>query len=261
MFQAASILCECVDIVRRSGEIIRAHWSGPRHVRHKGSIDLVTETDLAVEAFLKEKLAALVPGASFMAEESSAAEGDPGALCWIIDPVDGTTNFVHRIPQVGTSVALWREGQAALGVVNVPMLDECFWAARGQGAFCNNQPIAVSGADTLTTALVGTGFPYDVADRLPEVLERLAAVLPVSQGLRRMGAASVDLAYVACGRLDVFYEAGLKPWDMAAGWLLVEEAGGKVSNLRNERLRFGEALLASNGRLHEAMTALLAKTA
>ncbi len=185
-----------------------------------------------------------------MAVESSAAEGDPGALCWIIDPVDGTTNFVHRIPQVGTSVALWREGQAALGVVNVPMLDECFWAARGQG-----------GADTLTNALVGTGFPYDVADRLPEVLERLAAVLPVSQGLRRMGAASVDLAYVACGRLDVFYEAGLKPWDMAAGWLLVEEAGGKVSNLRNERLRFGEALLASNGRLHEAMTALLAKTA
>ncbi|WP_302579964.1 inositol monophosphatase family protein, partial [uncultured Desulfovibrio sp.] len=98
-------------------------------------------------------------------------------------------------------------------------------------------------------------------DRLPEVLERLAAVLPVSQGLRRMGAASVDLAYVACGRLDVFYEAGLKPWDMAAGWLLVEEAGGRVSNLRNESLRFGEALLASNGRLHEAMTALLAKTA
>ena len=154
MFQAASILCECVDIVRRSGEIIRAHWSGPRRVRHKGSIDLVTETDLAVEAFLKEKLAALLPGAAFMAEESSAADRDPGALCWIIDPVDGTTNFVHRIPQVGTSVALWQEGQVTLGIVNVPMLDECFWAARGQGAFCNNRSIAVSGADTLTEALV-----------------------------------------------------------------------------------------------------------
>ena len=141
------------------------------------------------------------------------------------------------------------------------MLDECFWAARGQGAFCNNRSIAVSGADTLTEALVGTGFPYDVAERLPEVLERLAAVLPVSQGLRRIGAASVDLAYLACGRLDAFYEAGLKPWDLAAGWLLVEEAGGRVSNLRNESLRFGEALLASNGRLHKAMTALLAETA
>ncbi|MGE9985884.1 inositol monophosphatase family protein [Desulfovibrio sp. SGI.169] len=261
MFQAASILRECVNIVRRSGEIIRARWAGPRHVRHKGGIDLVTETDLEVEAFLKKNLAGLLPEASFMAEESCVADQEPGALCWIIDPVDGTTNFVHRIPQVGTSVALWREGRVVLGVVNTPMLEECFWAARGQGAFCNNQPIAVSRADTLAGALVGTGFPYDVAERLPEVLERLAAVLPVSQGVRRIGAASVDLAYLACGRLDAFYEAGLKPWDLAAGWLLVEEAGGKVSNLRNEPLRFGEALLASNGRLHDAMTALLAKTA
>lgn len=261
MFQAAPILCECVDIVRRSGAIIRAHWPRPRRVRHKGSIDLVTETDLAVEAFLKEKLAVLLPEASFMAEESSASDQQPGPLCWIIDPVDGTTNFVHRIPLVGTSVALWQEGRVVLGVVNVPMLDECFWAVRGQGAFCNDRPVAVSEAATLTDALVGTGFPYDVAARLPEVLERLAAVLPVTQGLRRIGAASVDLAYLACGRLDAFYEAGLKPWDLAAGWLLVEEAGGRVSNLRNEPLCFGEALLASNGRLHAAMAALLMKTA
>lgn len=214
MFQAASILRECVDIVRRSGAIIREHWSRPRRVRHKGSIDLVTETDLAVEGFLKEKLAVLQPEASFMAEESSVADQQPGSLCWIIDPVDGTTNFVHRIPQVGTSVALWQEDRVVLGVVNVPMLDECFRAVRGQGAFCNDRPITVSEAATLADALVGTGFPYDVAARLPEVLERLAAVLPVTQGLRRIGAASVDLAYLACGRLDAFYEAGLKPWDM-----------------------------------------------
>ena len=214
MFQAASILRECVDIVRRSGAIIRDHWSRPRCVRHKGSIDLVTETDLAVEAFLKEKLAVLLPEASFMAEESSAADQQPGPLCWIIDPVDGTTNFVHRIPQVGTSVALWQEDRVVLGVVNVPMLDECFRAVRGQGAFCNDRPITVSEAATLADALVGTGFPYDVAARLPEVLERLAAVLPVTQGLRRIGAASVDLAYLASGRLDAFDEAGLKPWDM-----------------------------------------------
>ena len=159
MFQAAPILCECVDIVRRSGAIIRAHWSRPRRVRHKGSIDLVTETDLAVEAFLKEKLAVLLPEASFMAEESSASDQQPGPLCWIIDPVDGTTNFVHRIPQVGTSVALWQEGRVVLGVVNVPMLDECFWAVRGQGAFCNDRPVAVSEAATLTDALVARVFP------------------------------------------------------------------------------------------------------
>lgn len=257
---ASSLLHECVAIVRRSGEIIRSHWPQPSHVRHKGSIDLVTETDLAVEAFLKENLARLLPGATFLAEESSKPDQEPGECCWIIDPVDGTTNFVHRIPQVGTSVALWRDGRVMLGVVNVPMLGECFWAARGEGAFCNGKAVGVSVADKLNDALVGTGFPYDVAARLPEIMARLAVVLPATQGLRRIGAASVDLAYVACGRLDAFYEAGLKPWDLAAGWLLVEEAGGRVTNLRKGPLRFGEALLASNGRLHDALAALLAKT-
>ncbi|WP_165065695.1 inositol monophosphatase family protein [Desulfovibrio sp. ZJ200] len=258
MSPASSLLQECVAIVRQSGEIIRSHWSQASQVRHKGSIDLVTETDLAVEVFLKENLARLLPGATFLAEESSRADQEPGELCWIIDPVDGTTNFVHRIPQVGTSVALWQGGRVMLGVVNVPMLDECFWAARGQGAFCNGKAAGVSRAAQLNDALVGTGFPYDVADHLPEIMARLAVVLPAAQGLRRIGAASIDLAYVACGRLDAFYEAGLKPWDLAAGWLLVEEAGGRVSNLRKDALRFGDALLASNGRLHDALADLFA---
>lgn len=260
MFQAASVLRECVAIVRQSGGIIREHWGRPSHVRHKGGIDLVTETDLAVEAFLKEALAALLPDANFLAEESSEQGQEPQGLCWIIDPVDGTTNFVHRIPLVGTSVALWHNGRVELGVVNVPMLDECFYAGRGLGAFCNDAPISVSRVEKVGDALAGTGFPYDVAARLPEIMQRLSLVLPGTQGLRRMGAASLDLAYVACGRLDVFYEAGLKPWDFAAGWVLVEEAGGRVSNLRGEALRFGEALLASNGRLHTAMAALLGPT-
>lgn len=260
MPQFAEILAECADIVRQSGGIVREHWSRPREVRHKGRIDLVTQTDTAVEAFLKERLARLLPGAGFLAEESSRADAQPDGLCWIIDPVDGTTNFVHRIPQVGTSVALWNGDHVELGVVNVPMLNECFTALRGGGACCNGRPVAVSGAEELCDALVGTGFPYDFAGRLPVILDRLAAVLPQSQGLRRIGAASVDLAYVACGRLDVFYEAGLKPWDLAAGWLLVEEAGGLVSNLRGEPLRFGDALLATNGRLHQAMTDLLGPT-
>lgn len=260
MPEATSLLQECVAIVRQSGEIIRAHWSRPSQVRHKGSIDLVTETDLAVEAFLQENLARLLPGVTFLAEESSRADQKPGECCWIVDPVDGTTNFVHRIPQVGTSVALWQNGRVMLGVVNVPMQDECFWAARGAGAFCNGKAVGVSRIDKLNDALVGTGFPYDVAERLPEIMGRLAVVLPLVQGMRRIGAASVDLAYVACGRLDAFYEADLKPWDLAAGWLLVEEAGGRVSNLHNRPLRFGDALLASNGRLHEVLAALLART-
>lgn len=260
MSASQDILRGCLDIVRQSGEIVREHWAKPSNVKHKGRIDLVTQTDLAVEAFLKEHLAGLVPGAGFLAEESSAAEQQPEGLCWIIDPVDGTTNFVHRIPQVGTSVALWNNDHVELGVVNVPMMGECFSAVRGGGAFCNGAPMAVSRAETLDDALVGTGFPYDFTGRLEKILERLALVLPKSQGLRRIGAASVDLAYVACGRLDIFFEAGLKPWDFAAGLLLVEEAGGRVTNLHGAPLRFGEALLATNGLLHGQAVELLGPT-
>ena len=230
-------------------------------MRHKGRIDLVTQTDLAVEAFLKEKLANLVPGATFMAEESSESEKEPDGLCWIIDPVDGTTNFVHRIPQVATSVALWNKDHVELGVVNIPMMNECFSAQRGQGAYLNGAPISVSKAETLGDALVATGFPYDFGGRLDRILERLSLVLPKSQGLRRIGAAAVDMAYVACGRLDMFYEEGLKPWDFAAGLLLVEEAGGKVTNLRGEALHFGEVLMASNGLVHLEAVDLLGPTA
>lgn len=254
----ADLLDRCAALVRRSGDIIREHWAQPRQVRHKGRVDLVTRTDEAVEDFLRRELASLLPDAAFLAEESSSPDQTPEGLCWIIDPVDGTTNFVHRIPQVGTSVALWRDGAPALGVVNVPMLGECYTAIAGGGAFCNGRPLAVSPATALTDALVGTGFPYDFTGRLPRILRRLEQVLPATQGLRRLGAASVDLAYVACGRLDAFYEAGLKPWDFAAGWLLVEEAGGKVSNLDGGPLRFGQALLATNGALHAPMLRLLA---
>lgn len=260
MFHPASLLHECVDIVRRSGDIVREHWERPPDVRHKGRIDLVTRTDLAVEAFLKEKLGALLPEAAFLAEESSQEADEPQGLCWIIDPVDGTTNFVHHIPLVGTSVALWAGGRVELGVVNVPLMGECYSAARGMGAHCNGLPLAVSTAAALENALVGTGFPYDFTGKLARILERLQRVLPRAQGVRRMGAASVDLAYVACGRLDIFYEEGLKPWDFAAGVLLVEEAGGTVSNLDGNPVRFGETLLATNGQLHAEALALLTPT-
>lgn len=255
----ARLMQDVVDVVRESGAIIRRQWEKTHAVRHKGSIDLVTETDVAVEAFLKERLGALLPEADFLAEESCAAGAGPSPLCWIIDPVDGTTNFVHRIPQVGTSVALWEDGQVRLGVVNVPMMDECYWAGLGLGAFCNGAPIHVSAAATLEDAVVATGFPYAIAERLDEVLARLALVLPRAQGVRRLGAASVDLAYVASGRQDAFYEMLLKPWDVAAGWLLVEEAGGRVSSLDGGPYAFGNEILASNGHLHGGLERLFAR--
>lgn len=246
-----------VDIVRRSGRIIREHWQRPSHTRHKGRIDLVTETDLAVEAFLVQELRQLLPQASFLAEESAAPDQSTGELCWIIDPVDGTTNFVHRLPHVGTSVALWREGASVLGVVNVPMLEECYWAVAGGGAFCNGHPLRVSEARTLDDTLVATGIPYTIREHLPEILDRLRAVLPVTQNLRRLGAASVDLAYIAAGHLDAYYEMGLKPWDVAAGILLVQEAGGRVTRSDGGPFVFGDEILATNGHVHAAMVDLL----
>ena len=246
------------EVVLASGTIVREAWGRPSHVRHKGSIDLVTETDVAVEACLKRTLAPLAPAAAFMAEESAEDLREPDGDCWIIDPLDGTTNFVHRIPQVATSVALWRGGRVEMGVITLPMLNECFCARRGCGAYLNGEPLHVSSADCLTDALVATGFPYDVPDNLHTVLGWLAQVVPAAQGVRRIGAAAVDLAYVACGRMDAFYELGLKPWDFAAGWLLVEEAGGRVTDVTGAPLRFGRPLLASNGRVHAAMLNALA---
>lgn len=249
------LLRQTIETVAASGEIIRHNWRKASEVRHKGRIDLVTDTDLAVEKFLQPRLEAIAPNACFMSEESAPEASGP--LRWIVDPVDGTTNFVHRIPQVATSVALWRDDQPLLGVVSVPMLNEIYHAGAGLGAFLNDQPIHVSTVGELADCLLATGFPYELPDRMPLIMARLGAVLPRVQGLRRIGAAAIDLAYVACGRLDAYYEDWLKPWDMAAGALLVREAGGCVSGLDGDQLAFDEPLLASNGLLHEKLARLL----
>jgi len=250
------LLDAALAAARAAGEIIREHWQQPRAVQHKGRIDLITKTDAAVEAHLRECLDALLPDVGFMGEESAHSlipEGD----CWIVDPLDGTTNFVHGIPFAAVSIALWQEGTTRLGIVNIPMLDECFYAERGQGAYCNGRSLQVSNIVRCEQSLVATGFPYDVDAQKDRILRWLGAVLPQCQGVRRCGAASADLAYVAAGRYEAFYETGLKPWDMAAGWLLVEEAGGRVTNILGEPLRFGDAILASNGHVHQEMVDLL----
>lgn len=243
--------------VLEAGEIIKKASLKPKNVRHKGRIDLVTDTDLAVEDFLKKRLIDLYPEASFLAEEGSP-EASLGAAAWILDPVDGTTNFAHGLPFVATSLALWQQGRVCLGIVNLPMLGECFWALRGRGAFLNGRPLRVSEESEPENALLATGFPYDIRERMPVVLRRLENALRVCRGVRRCGAAAMDLAYLAAGRFDVFYEEGLQPWDLAAGSLLISEAGGKLTSLEGgEFSLFGGTVLAANAALHARILELI----
>jgi myo-inositol-1(or 4)-monophosphatase len=242
--------------VRQAGRVVREQWNDPREIAFKGRIDLVTQTDLAVERLLGQRLPALLPGSTLLGEESHTSLV-PGELTWIVDPVDGTTNYAHRIPMVAVSVALWRQGRVELGAVHLPMLGELFWAVRGQGAFLNGERIAVSREGTMQSALIATGFPYSFHTEIDAVCERLRRVLLASRGVRRMGSAAVDLAYTACGRFDGYYETGLKPWDTAAGWLLVEEAGGRVSSLDGGYELGSHMIVATNGAVHDGLLGLL----
>lgn len=247
--------------VRAAGSIVQKHWNRPRQVTHKGRIDLVTETDLAVEADLRESLGRLSADIGYYAEESAGAMSLPD-LSWVVDPVDGTTNFVHGLPFVAISVGLWSTDGMLCGIVYNPILEEFFWAQKGRGTYLNDSPVSVSTTPDLEQSLVATGFPYAILEHKEAVLGWLDKVLARTQGVRRCGAAALDLAYVACGRYDAFYETSLHPWDMAGGWLLVEEAGGSVSAFGADQARpfdlFSPAVLASNRLLHAQMSALLA---
>lgn len=242
----------------KATDVIRADWNQERDIVNKGRIDLVTATDLRCEALLREELWRLLPEASFYGEESADGSG-PGELAWVVDPLDGTTNFTHRIPFVAVSVALWREGRSELAVVEAPMLGETYHARRGEGAFCNGRPMRVSRRDALVECIVATGFPYAIERYAERILAHMRRMLLATQGVRRPGAAAIDLAYLAAGRYDGFYEYALKPWDTAAGWLLVEEAGGRVSAFdANAPYELGaDGILASNGLVHEALSRLL----
>jgi len=252
------LLPEVRAAVVESGALIREAWDKPRKVRYKGRIDLVTETDVAVEQDVKARLAKILPEATFLAEES-AADAPLNDLTWVIDPIDGTTNFTHQVPFVCTSVGLWHKGRIVLGIINAPIMGECFYAASGFGAWCNEKQIFVTRNDKLENSLVATGFPYTIAEDADEITDRLRRVLKASQGVRRLGAAALDLAYLAAGRFDVFYEKGLKPWDVAAGWLLVNEAGGWVTeyDAASDFSLYSPSLLASNTLLHAQMAKLM----
>lgn len=241
-----------LSVMDESDALFMRHWDRPRTVRHKGQRDLVTDTDFAIEAFLKEHLCDIVPGASFMAEES-ASSLCPTDTCWIIDPVDGTTNFAHHFADTATSVALWENGRVVLGVVSAPVRGERYVAELGKGAWLNGNPMHTSSVASCKDALVATGFPYSVHEDMDAVLRDMRILLDTTVGVRRCGSAALDMCFVASGCFDAYFEGWIKPWDIAAGWLLVEEAGGKVTGRSGENYEFNTPILASNGFVHDEM--------
>jgi len=220
-------------------------------IQHKGVHDLVTFVDRESEKKLVTELNKILPEAGFIAEESPSLK-QKNEMNWIIDPLDGTTNFVHGVPVFSISVALMSSGKLVSGVVYEVVRDECFYAWKNGGAYLNNQPIKVSSIISFNDALLATGFPYSDYSLLNPYLELFKELMKTTQGLRRLGSAAADLAYLACGRFDIFYEYGLNPWDVAAGALVVKEAGGKVTDFMNaDRFLFGRQIIASNNILHE----------
>jgi myo-inositol-1(or 4)-monophosphatase len=229
-------------------------------VSMKGPADFVTSADKRTEKILIEELSRARPGYGFLGEESGAIEGKDKTHRFIIDPIDGTTNFLHGIPHFAISIGLEREGQLVTALVYNPATDEMFVAEKGHGAYLNSKRMRVAARKQLGAALVATGFPFlgDEEKDFARMSAELAAVMPVTAGVRRMGAASLDLAYVAAGRYDAFWERGLAPWDVAAGILLVKEAQGVVTELNGgANMLEGGTILAANDPLHPQMLKLI----
>jgi myo-inositol-1(or 4)-monophosphatase len=227
-------------------------------VSMKGPADFVTSADRRTEKILIEELQRARPGYTFLAEESGLIEGPDKTHRFIIDPLDGTTNFLHAIPHFAISIGLEREGQLASAVVYNPVTDDMFTAEKSHGAYLNDKRLRVAARKTLPESLIATGIPFLGKDGHESYLKELEAVMGATSGVRRFGAAALDLAYVAAGRFDGFWERGLKPWDMAAGILLVREAGGFVSDLDggSRALEAGH-ILAANDTLHPMLLKLL----
>ena len=236
--------------------MLRAAFGTEHSITYKGEVDLLTEIDEQAERLIREELLGTFPTYGMLAEEGGELTGEEDVR-WIVDPLDGTTNYAHQLPIFCVSIALERSGEVILGVVHDPMGEETFIAERGRGATLNGGPIKVSDTDELIRALIATGFPYDRAE-MPEALELFGRFAATTQGMRRLGSAALDLCYVASGRIDGYYERGIWPWDLAAGSVIVEEAGGNLTNYRGDVLDLdGREIVASNGRLHPSIIRLM----
>jgi myo-inositol-1(or 4)-monophosphatase len=251
-------LATAVEAVVRAGEIQMARFGRDIRVEKKGTIDLVTEVDLAVERMFRDLVAERFADHHVLAEELDAGVAIPAGPCWVFDPLDGTTNYAHGLPIFCASLALEIDGVAEVAAIFDPNRQELFTAERGGGAFLNGRPLHVSGTSTLVDAMLVTGFPYDIHGRVDEMLGLFGRFLGVARAVRRLGSAAIDLCYVAAGRMDGFWELSLKAWDTSAGALIVAEAGGRVTALDGSPFTsHGGEVVATNGLIHEQMLEII----
>ena len=243
---------------RQAGSILTRYALSGFRVEYKNPINLVTEADHAAEQSVIDSIRSRYPSHNFLAEERGRIDHGSSPYVWIIDPLDGTTNFAHGFPAYCVSIGLEYQGQSVLGVIYDPTRDELFSATHGGGAHMNGHPIHVSKTALLDQSLLVTGFAYDIRETKRNNLDHFVRFALRAQGIRRTGSAALDLCYVAAGRFDGFWEVRLNPWDMAAGTVILREAGGEVTNFRGEaHSLYGQELVASNGLIHEAMLTVI----
>jgi myo-inositol-1(or 4)-monophosphatase len=248
------------EAAREAGELLKKSFRtlDRKDASFKGKRNPVTRLDRECETLIVGRLKAAFPSHGFLAEEDENSAG-LGKFRWIIDPLDGTVNYLHGHPFYAVSIALEAGGELVLGVVHAPALGEMFWAERGKGAFLNGKPISVSRTDELIASVLATGFAYNRGTSADNNVDNFSRLVLAARGIRRAGAAAIDLAYVAAGVLDGFWELFLQPWDVAAGAVLVREAGGKVTDFAGgDNFLFGNNIVASNGLVHEAVRSMLA---
>ncbi len=249
------------ELAREAGGLLLDRFGTDFEVSHKGEVNLVTEVDLAAEALIVSRLRSTFPDHFILAEENFS-ERKSGSHIWIIDPLDGTTNYAHGFPAFAVSIGLEIDGQLTCGAVYNPMLNEMFTAWRGGGAYCNGKSIRVSTTASLDKSLLSTGFPYDIRTSENNNLDHFRSFALRAQGVRRAGSAALDFCSVAAGRFDGFWEISLHPWDCAAGYLMIREAGGKVTDFQGkEGSIYKPEMVASNGLIHEEMLAVLRHSA
>ncbi|MEO0702436.1 MAG: inositol monophosphatase family protein [Pseudomonadota bacterium] len=258
--QGSANLNIMIKAARRAGRSLVKDFGEVENlqVSSKGAGDFVSRADIAAEAMIREDLMGARPNYGWLGEESDPVEGKDPTRRWIVDPLDGTTNFLHGLPHWAVSIALEYKGEIVSGVVFDPVKDEMFMAEKGQGAWINNQRLRVSDRRVMIECVFATGLPFGGRPDLPETLQDLARLLPATAGVRRFGAAALDLAYVAAGRYEGYWERGLNAWDIAAGVLLVREAGGLIEALdRDDDLLDTGSLIAANGNVFDAFAGVI----